>query len=225
MNNQKEKPKFREKLTEYGAGEMKLHELIAIILNTGLRGKSTIEELSKQLLESYGTNQIKDIRNVQQLQKDFGLPNAKACQLVACFELGRRLFKEVPPGAISRTITSPEDVYEFVKDMRELRKEKLRGLYLNARNHVIYKEDISIGTQTANLVSVSDILRPAIEYAAVGVIIVHNHPSGDPDPSDEDIEITRKVVKAMKLFDIKLLDHVIVGKDGFRSLNEMGMMG
>ena len=224
MTDQKEKPKFRERLTEYGADEMELHELIAIILNTGLRGKSTIEELSKQLLKSYGINQIKDIKDVEQLQKDFGLPNAKACQLVACFELGRRLFKEVPPGAISRTITSPEDVYEFVKDMRELRKEKLRGLYLNARNHVIYKEDISIGTQTANLVSVSDILRPAIEYAAVGVIIVHNHPSGDPDPSDEDIEITKKVVEATKLFDITLLDHVIVGKDGFRSLNEMGLM-
>ncbi len=224
MTDSKKKPRFRERLTEYGAEEMELHELIAIILNTGLRGKSTIEELSKQLLKSYGINQIKDIKDVEQLQKDFGLPNAKACQLVACFELGRRLFKEVPPGAISRTITSPEDVYEFVKDMRELRKEKLRGLYLNARNHVIYKEDISIGTQTANLVSVSDILRPAIEYAAVGVIIVHNHPSGDPDPSDEDIEITKKVVEATKLFDITLLDHVIVGKDGFRSLNEMGLM-
>ena len=224
MTDQKEKPRFRERLTKYGAAKMELHELIAIILNTGLRGKSTIEELSKQLLESYGTNQIKDIKNVEQLQKDFGLPNAKACQLVACFELGRRLFKEVPSGAASRIITSPEDVYEFVKDMCELRKEKLRGLYLNARNRVIYKEDISIGTQTANLVSVSDILRPAIEYAAVGVIIVHNHPSGDPEPSDEDIEITKKVFEATKLFDIKLLDHVIVGKDGFKSLNEMGMM-
>jgi len=223
MTDQKVKPQFREKLTEYGADEMELHELIAIILNTGKPGES-ISELSNKLLKSYGTNQIKDIKNVQQLQDDFGLPPVKACKLVACFELGRRLFKEVPPGAISRTITSPEDVYDFVKDMLELRKEKLRGLYLNARNRVIYKEDISIGTQTANLVSVSDILRPAIEYAAVGIIIVHNHPSGDPEPSDEDIEITKKVIEATRLFDIKLLDHVIVGKDGFKSLNEMGMM-
>ena len=223
MTDSKKKPQFRENLRDYGADKMSIPELIAIVLNTGSRGES-ITELSDKLLKSYGTNQIKDIKSVTQLQEDFGLPFVKSCQLVACFELGRRLFKEVPPGAISRTITSPEDVYEFVKDMRELRKEKLRGLYLNARNHVIYKEDISIGTQTANLVSVSDILRPAIEYAAVGVIIVHNHPSGDPDPSDEDIEITKKVVEATKLFDIKLLDHVIVGKDGFRSLNEMGLM-
>ena len=223
MTDKKEKPQFREKLDEYGANKMSIPELIAIILNTGSRGES-IAELSDKLLKSYGTNQIKDIKDVKQLQEDFGLPFVKSCQLVACFELGRRLFKEPPAGAASRIITSPEDVYEFVKDMRELRKEKLRGLYLNARNRVIYKEDISIGTQTANLVSVSDVLRPAIEYAAVGVIIVHNHPSGDPEPSDEDIEITRKVVDATKLFDIKLLDHVIVGKDGFRSLNEMGMM-
>ncbi|MCK5852043.1 DNA repair protein RadC [bacterium] len=223
MTDSKKKPEFRENLRDYGADKMSIPELIAIVLNTGSRGES-ISELSDKLLKSYGTNQIKDIKDVKQLQKDFGLPFVKSCQLVACFELGRRLFKEVPPGAISRTITSPEDVYEFVKDMRELRKEKLRGLYLNARNHVIYKEDISIGTQTANLVSVSDILRPAIEYAAVGIIIVHNHPSGDPDPSDEDIEITKKIVEATKLFDIKLLDHVIVGKDGFKSLNEMGVL-
>ncbi len=223
MTDKKEKPKFREKLTEYGPKFMTIQELIAIILNTGKPGES-ITELADKLLKSYGTNQIKDIKSVVQLQESFGLPNAKACKLVACFELGRRLFKEPPPGAASRIITSPEDVYEFVKDMREFRKEKLRGLYLNARNHVVYKEDISVGTQTANLVSVSDVLRPAIEYAAVGIIIVHNHPSGDPDPSDEDIAITKKVVEATKIFDINLLDHVIVGKNGFVSLNEMGVM-
>ncbi len=223
MIDKKGKPQFREKLTRYGADNMSIQELIAIILNTGKPGES-ITELADKLLKSYGTNQIKDIKSVAQLQENFGLTPVKACKLVACFELGRRLFKQPPPGAASRIITSPEDVYEFVKDMCELRKEKLRGLYLNARNRVIYKEDISIGTQTANLVSVSDILRPAIEYAAVGIIVVHNHPSGDPEPSDEDIAITKKIVNATKMFDIKMLDHVIVGKDGFRSLNEMGVM-
>ena len=219
----KEKPQFREKLAEYGAGKMSVAELIAIVLNTGSRKKS-IAELSAELLKSYGSNQIKDIKDVKQLQEDYGLPFVKSCQLVACFELGRRLFREPPPGAASVTITSPEDVYEFVKDMRELRKEKLRGLYLNARNRIIYKEDISVGTQTANLVSVSDVIRPAIEYAAVGIILVHNHPSGEPDPSDEDIKITKKVAEAAKTFDLNFLDHVIVGKNGFVSLNEMGMV-
>jgi len=217
----KEKPKFREKLAEYGTNEMSISELLAIILNTGAHGQS-VEELAKQLIKSYGSNQIKDIKDVKQLQDNFKLPFVKSCQLIACFELGRRLFKTPPPGAASITISSPEDVYQFVKDMRELRKEKLRGLYLNARNRVIYKEDISIGTQTANLVSVSDVIRPAIEYAAVGIIVVHNHPSGDPSPSDEDIKITKKLVEAAKIFDLNFLDHVIVGKNGFVSLNETG---
>ena len=118
------------------------------------------------------------------------------------------------------TIRGPEDVYIYLEDMRKLKKEQFRGLYLNARNKVIHDEVISIGTLTANLVHPREVFQPAIEYLACGVIIAHNHPSGDPEPSEDDLEITRKLATVGKTMDIELLDHIIIGKNKYVSLKE-----
>jgi len=213
----------RERLIAGGIDELSISELIAIVFGTGHKGESVLV-LSDRLLKEYGSSGLKDVRDVEVLQAATGLPKVKACQMVASFELGRRLYAKQAAGSLSRAIRSPQDVYDHLADMRGLRKEQLRGLYLNARNKIIHEETISIGTITANLVHPVEVFRPAIEYSAVGMIIVHNHPSGDPDPSDEDIAITSQLVQAASILGIKLLDHIIVAEQGYRSLSELGVM-
>ncbi len=213
----------REKLVQLGPDSLSLPELIAIVFGTGYKGEGVLE-LADRLLKEYGSQGLTDIRTVTDIREATGLPLVKACQMVACFELGRRLFGSGPKGSRVASFRSPRDVYEFVSDMRSMRKEQLRGLYLNARNKIIHEEVISIGTITANLVHPAEVFRPAMEYSAVGIIIVHNHPSGDPEPSDEDIAITAQLVKAASLLGFKLLDHIIVAEHGYRSLSELGVL-
>jgi len=211
----------REKLIEHGAEALSVNELLAIILNTGYKGESVLE-LAKRLIREYGSNGIKDIKDVTSLRKATGLPEVKACQLVACFQLGRIFFEKRESENQSRHIRSPQDIFEFLPDMRSLRKEQLRGVYLNARNRVIHTETISIGTITSNLVHPQEVFRPAIEFCAVGVIVVHNHPSGDPAPSDEDIAITQQLCDAGKILGTNLIDHIIIAENSWTSLKEEG---
>lgn len=213
----------REKLSAGTAADLSIGELLAIVFGTGFKNISVVD-LGESLMKEYGQSGLRDVRTVKEVQDSTGLPFVKSCQLVAVMELGRRLFDDRNKHKSQRAVRSPQDVYDRVADMRELRKEQLRGLYLNARNHIIHEETISIGTITANLVSPADVFRPALQYAAVGVIIVHNHPSGDPTPSDEDISITSKLVEAGSLLTVKLLDHVIVAKDEFISLSDYGVV-
>ena len=122
------------------------------------------------------------------------------------------------------TLRNPEDVYRYLEDMRKLKKEQFRGLYLNMRNKIIHDEIISIGTLTANLVHPREVFQPAIEYLAAGLIIAHNHPSGDPNPSDEDLKVTRQMQEVGKTMAIDLLDHIIIGDDKYVSLRDRGLM-
>jgi len=213
----------RERLIEKGLDSLSIADLVAIVFNTGY-GKESVRDLARRLLREYGSNGLKDMRKLTDIRSETGLPEVKACQLIACFELGRRLFDQQPRGSNAVVIRSPRDVFEHLAEMRSLRKEQLCGLYLNARNRVIRQETISIGTMTANLVDPKEVLRPALEFSAVGVIVAHNHPSGNPEPSDEDITITAQLAKAAGVLDVKLLDHVIVAEGGFRSMNEMGLL-
>ena len=213
----------REKLEKQGPDSLSLAELIAIVFGTGYKNEGVLV-LADRLLQEYGSQGLTDVRSTAQLRQATGLPPVKSCQMVACFELGRRLFGCRPKGSRVVAFRSPRDVYEFVCDMRSLRKEQLRGLYLNARNKIIHEEVISVGTITANLVHPAEVFRPALEYSAIGIIIVHNHPSGDPEPSDEDIAITSQLVQAASLLGLKLLDHIIVAEHGYRSLSEIGIL-
>lgn len=211
----------REKLIKYGPDVLKTPELMAIILNTGYRGE-TVLELSHRIIKEYGSKAIIQEKNVARLMETLGIPSVKACQIVACFELGRRFFQE-EPGKMP-TLRNPGDVYRYLEDMRKLKKEQFRGLYLNTRNKIIHDEIISIGTLTANLVHPREVFQPAIEYLAAGLIIAHNHPSGDPNPSDEDLKVTRQMQEVGKTMAIDLLDHIIIGDDKYVSLRDRGLM-
>lgn len=216
-----EEKKPREKLIKYGPDVLKIPELVSIILNTGYRDENVLE-LSHRIIKEYGSRAIASEKNVGRLMETLGIPLVKACQIVACFELGRRFFQE-EPGKMP-TIRGPEDVYIYLEDMRKLKKEQFRGLYLNARNKVIHDEVVSIGTLTANLVHPREVFQPAIEYLACGVIVAHNHPSGDPEPSEDDLEITKKLTTVGKTMDIELLDHIIIGRNKYVSLKEKEMV-
>lgn len=211
----------REKLQRFGPDALKNHELLAIILNTGYR-REGVTELSRRIVSEYGSKAIAEERSVERLMSILGLPLVKACQVVATFELGRRFYLE-EPGRLP-CLRTPEEVHRYAQDMEGLTKEEFRGLYLNARNKVIHDEIISIGTLTANLVHPREVFRPAFEYGCAAIIVVHNHPSGDPSPSEEDTSLTRQLVQVSKIMGIELLDHVIIGKGSFVSLKELGKM-
>jgi len=210
-----EEDKPREKLRKYGPASLKNYELVAVILGKGTR-KEGILELSKRIMSQYGDQAVFSQGDVDTLEKVLSLSPVQACQVVAALELGKRLFGR----ATEVFLRSPEEVFEYAKDMARLKKEHLRGLYLDTRNKLIRDEVIAIGTLNASLAHPREIFHPAIESHAAGIILVHNHPSGDPSPSKDDIELTKQVHEASKIVDIDLLDHVIIGAQDYRSLKE-----
>lgn len=208
-----EKP--REKLIKYGPTILSQVELLSIVLNTGTK-KEGVAEMTSRIFKEYGENIITKETNPKEIEKKLNIPEVKACQIVACFELGRRFFKD--RGGRQATVRTAKQVFEYLKDMRTLTKEHLHGIYLNSRNRIIHDEVISIGSLTANIVHPREVFRPALEYQAVAVIIAHNHPSGIIKPTKEDIEITNQLIKAGKILGINLLDHIIVTKNNFTSI-------
>ncbi len=210
---QDEKP--REKLIAHGSTVLSVGELLAVILNVGTK-KEGVLEMSGRLLKDYGEATIINQTDPKKIEKALKIPLTKACQIVACFELGRRFFKT--PVGKPQFLRTAKQVYEYLKDMRELPKENLRGLYLNSHFHVIHDEVISIGSLTANVVHPREVFKPALEYSASALILAHNHPSGIVKPSTEDVAITRQLIDAGKILGIHVLDHIIVTKTGFASV-------
>jgi DNA repair protein RadC len=208
-----EKP--REKMLALGAATLSTTELLAVILNTGTR-KEDVLSMCRRVLHEYGERSLMHHTNPAALAENLDIPIGKALQIVAVAELGRRFFHKNSAGAA--TIRTAKDVFEHTKDMQHLQKEHLRGIYLNANHKVVYEEVISIGTVNANLVHPREVFKPALEYAAVAVILVHNHPSGSVTPSAADIEVTRQLIAGGKLLGIDLLDHVIVTKTQYFSI-------
>lgn len=209
-----EKP--REKLLIHGPSVLSIAELLAIILNVGTK-KEDVLAMSHRLLKEYGDSVIVNQKDPQKIKELLGIPLVKACQLVACFELGRRLFKNAD-GKKPVIIRTAGQVHEYLKDMRELPKEYLRGLYLDSHYQLIHDELISIGTLTSNIVHPREVFRPALEYSAAAVILAHNHPSGIAKPSDADLAITTQIIEAGKVLGIGLLDHVIIAKNKYESV-------
>jgi DNA repair protein RadC len=209
-----EKP--REKLIKYGPQTLSFAELIAIVLNVGTK-KEEVLTMSRRLLKEYGNSAVVYQKDPKKIQEMLGIPLVKSCQLVACFELGRRFFKS-EEGRKPVTIRTASQVNDYLKDMRDLPKEHLRGLYLDNHYRLIHDEVISIGSLTSNIIHPREVFRPALEYGASAVILAHNHPSGVAKASDADIAITRQIVEAGKILGIGLLDHVIVTKTKFGSI-------
>lgn len=214
-----EEERPREKMAIHGAAILSDAELIAVLLRTGIHGENAVE-MGKRLLSEYG-----GIRGIHQTSLDEfrqakGIGLAKAAQIKAAIELGRRLntFEEQSRPVIS----SPDDVVALVQyEMLGLIQEHLWVLLLNTKNQVIRIEKVYKGTLNSSTVRIAELFKPAITRNAAGIILVHNHPSGDPTPSSEDVRLTRSVVQSGKMLDIEVLDHIIVGEAGrFSSLKQ-----
>lgn len=210
---QEQKP--REKLISLGAKALSVNELLAIIIAVGTK-KEGVLSVSSRLIKEYGEKGIVNETDPKKMALDANIPLTKACQIIACFELGKRFFKKSSSnGAIIR---SAKDVFNYAKDMRDLTKEQLRGIYLNSRYQVAHSEVISIGSLTSNIVHPREFFKPAFEYSTAAVIAVHNHPSGNTEPSDADIKITKQFKEAGVILGIDFLDHIIIAKNKFISL-------
>ncbi|MEM9444008.1 MAG: DNA repair protein RadC [Verrucomicrobiota bacterium] len=201
----------RERLWERGPGALRVAELLAILLRTGVRGKSAID-LGEELLARYGSIDGLSRVSVQELAGLKGLGMAKAIQLKAAFELGVRLSnsktKDTP-------LDTPESVITLVgEEMRMLDHECLRVLAVNTRLRLIGLEVLSRGTVNETIAHPRDVMRIALTYKAFGLIVVHNHPSGDPSPSSADLAFTRNLAKASDLLQVELVDHLIIGGRG-----------
>ncbi len=205
----------REKLIKDGPGALSIHELLAVILMTGTKSEDVLA-MTHRILREYGERNVLSSTDASRMAEDLEIPLSKAAQIVACGELGRRFFKGSRDGA--PVIRTARDVFEYVSDMRNLSKEHLRGLYLNTHYQLIHDETISIGTVDSNMLHPREVFRPALAYAAAGVVLVHNHPSGVAEPSAPDRAVTRQIAQAGSLLGIELIDHVIVTRDSFASI-------
>lgn len=205
----------RQKLINFGSTVLSVGELLAVILNVGSK-KEGVMAMSGRLLKEYGESAIINQTDPKKMQSDLNIPLIKACQIVASLELGRRFFK-VPAGK-PQFLRTAKQVYDYLKDMRDLPKEHLRGIYLNNHFHIVHDEVISIGSLTANVVHPREVFKPALDYAASAVILAHNHPSGITKPSTEDMAITSQLIQAGKILGIHVLDHIIITKKGFASV-------
>jgi DNA repair protein RadC len=208
----------REKLEKYGAGKLADAELFAILLRTGPKGTGVLE-LSKKILKQFPASSLANA-SFNELKNIHGIGPAKACEIVACFELGRRMLKDKK----SILILSPREVWEALKDIRESKKEHFVVFFLDTQNQEIKRELISIGTLNASLIHPREVFEPAIKHLASHIILAHNHPSGSLEPSDEDLAVTKRLTDAGRLLGIEVIDHVIVTGRGHASLKEKNLL-
>lgn len=223
MSKIKDLPKHkrpREKLSEKGAENLTDSELLAILIRTGKSGKSALD-IARALLKKYPLPKLLEITEQELLQID-GLEHVKAVSIKAALELGLRagkLFDDALP-----ILDSPKAIVDQLSDIRKKKKEYFIALYLNARNQLVYRDTVSVGTLSASLVHPREVMQPAISHFASSVVVAHNHPSNDPKPSKEDIVLTENLVRAGKILDIKLTDHIIVTERDYFSFKQKGMI-
>jgi DNA repair protein RadC len=216
----------REKLLKQGSGALSESELIAILLRTGTVGANAVD-VARELLLKYQSLSGLSRRNARELAEIKGIGLAKALQLAAAFELGKRLAHETTSAG---KMDSPQLIYDLLgMEMRMLSKESLRAVLLDTRLRLIRVEEIALGTVSECMAHPREIFRPAIVHAAYAVVIVHNHPSGDPSPSAADIQMSRRMGEAARLLQIRLIDHVIIGTPGegraaYYSFKEAGVL-
>lgn len=207
----------REKLILKGAQNLKDQELLAILLRTGIEGKNVLE-IANQILNKYSKKRLLQMK-YDDLAKIKGIDSAKACTILAAQELVKRALKiqdETLP-----IINSTKDVVAQAVYLRDRIREHLMTIYLNARNEMVWKKQSTfIGTLNANIVHPREIFSKALEHNAASVILVHNHPSGDPEPSKDDLEITKRITEAGKIMGIDVLDHIIITKTKVFSFKE-----
>ncbi|MFH1399283.1 MAG: DNA repair protein RadC [Candidatus Woesearchaeota archaeon] len=211
----------RERLLRQGAGALSDAELLAIILRTGTRYQNVVL-LAQQILAKYNLQALSQA-GLGQLKEFKGIDFAKGCQILACFELGRRL-AGFSSAKKSQVDTSKDVVKLLMQEMRFLKKENFVALYLDSRNCLIKKEIVSIGGLNSSVVHPREIFNVAISESANSIVLAHNHPSGNPLPSKDDLTVTKKVVEAGRIVGIPVLDHVVFGKNSWVSMAEQGLV-
>ncbi|MBI4611925.1 MAG: DNA repair protein RadC [Candidatus Rokubacteria bacterium] len=213
----------RERLYDKGAEALADAELLALQLGTGIHGLTAVD-LARALLSRYGSLSGLSGRSVSELAGVRGVGRAKAVRLAATFELTRRLRSRPTDGKV--VLGSPEQVFaHFGPIVEGLKKEVFRAALLDAQNGLLRDVVVSEGTLSASLVHPREVFKPAILESAAAVILVHNHPSGDPTPSKEDLRLTRQLVECGRLLDLKVHDHVVIGLGRFVSLAQRGVIG
>ncbi len=217
---QDERP--RERMLHNGPEALSEAELLAIILRTG-NGKVTSVDMARSLLKEFGGIRGLDAVSIQQLQTVKGIGLAKACQIKSALELSKRLVKQ--KWRVNEHISCSDDVYQLVHlRMRDLGREVFKVLYLSARNQVLKEKTLFEGSLCESVVSPREIILEAVQAAAANIILLHNHPSGNPSPSHEDRNVTDKICAACKYFDVNVLDHIIIGKDSYYSFADQGLL-
>jgi DNA repair protein RadC len=211
----------RERLARRGPGGLTAAELIAIVWSSGTRGRSAIDLAADALARHDGLGGLAKASDIE-LGDIPGVGLVKAAQLAAAFELGRRLLADWPTGRWS--IRGPSDVADrLILQMGRLEREELRVVILDTKNHVLKVVTVYQGNVSSSLVRIGELFRDAVRINAASVILVHNHPSGDPTPSTDDVHLTAEALAAGRLLDINLLDHLVIGHDGFVSLRDRGV--
>ncbi len=208
----------REKLMQYGPEKLSNSELLAILLRSGKKGENVIE-LANKILKRFSKDELPNL-TFNDLKNYSGLGPAKACEIIACFELGKRLLKDKK----AEIYLTPREIWEELKDLRDHKKEHFVIFYLDSRNQEIKREIISVGSLNANLVHPREVFEPAVRNLAAQIILAHNHPSGDPEPSEDDLEITKRLAEAGKILGIEVIDHIIITKTGFISFKERSLL-
>lgn len=211
----------RERLEYHGAAALSNAELLAILLRTGLANENVLQ-LAGRLLAQYGGLEGLARANFDELCQERGLGKAKVTQIKAALELGRRLVATSPEARPQ--VRSPGDAANLIQaEMSLLEQEQLRTLMLDTKNRVIRVHTLYMGSLNANHLRVGELFREAVRANCAAIIVAHNHPSGDPTPSPEDVQVTREIVKAGKMLDIDVLDHLIIGQQRYVSLKERGL--
>jgi len=208
----------REKLMQYGPEKLSNSELLAILLRSGKKGENVIE-LANKILKKFSKDELPNL-TFNDLKDYSGLGPAKACEIVACFELGKRLLKDKK----AEIYLKPKEIWEELKDLRDHKKEHFVIFYLDSRNQEIKREIISVGSLNANLVHPREVFEPAVRHLAAQIILAHNHPSGDPEPSEDDLEITKRLTESGKILGIEVIDHIIITKTGFISFKDKNLI-
>jgi len=217
----------RERFLKHGPEALSDSELFAIILRTGTRGKldenkklmpgENVIDMSNRLIKEYGLNNLFDC-SLKELQQIKGIGPSKSMQLLAMAELGKRYSQSKNP---IKKISSAKDVFNYFHEkLKNEKQEHFYVLILNNQNHIVKEEFISKGVLDAAIIHPREVFKPAIKNSASKIILVHNHPSGNPKPSNEDLEITKQLIEVGKLIDIKVLDHVIIGNGSWWSWTE-----
>jgi DNA repair protein RadC len=212
----------RERLQKFGPEALSAQELLALVIGRGIPKKSVMN-IAQELLAKFGNIRAISQATIEELSQIKGIGLAKAAQIKACFELGRR--EELEPELKNFDIKDPEALVKAIRaSIKDKAKEHFKLILLNPRNKIIGISTISIGTLNASLVHPREVFKDAITHSAASVVLAHNHPSGDPEPSEDDITITKRLIEAGKILGIEVADHVVISKSGFFSFKEKNLI-